>query len=404
MRLSSEKKTILLLLVLMVTLGQLGVDLYLPSMPYIAKGLQSSISSIKLTVPLYLLGFGVSQLFYGPIADSIGRKPTLHFGLLIFLIGSIGCFLSESSLILILFRTLQGLGIGAAIINVRAIMRDAFHGKQMAKVSAWIAMVWAVTPVVAPVIGGYIQTYLSWRANFAVMFVYAGMVGTLTFLFLPETSDKTHRKPLHLISILKLYKKIFTHRVFLSFSLMSSFCYGYFISFATASPFLFQTQLGLSPIEYGWTLLAIAFGTALGSITCSKLVSQLKITRVTFIGSLLMLVATAIMFILACMGQFTVLTILIPPFFGSLGVGIILPNCTTGAMTPYKANAGIAGAAFGFVQMFNSFVFSTIISHLPTKNAFPLSLELLVISLLIFLLFIFFIRPHFQEEEVSHNQ
>lgn len=395
---SPRERRIIIVLFMMVTLGQFGVDLYLPSMPHIATSLDSSISSIKLTIPIYLLGFGISQLFYGPISDSLGRKPILHFGLALFLISSFGALFSTNALMLIIFRAFQGLGIGAAIVNVRAVMRDAFHGKQMAKVSAWIVMVWSVTPIIAPVLGGYIQSYLGWRANFSAMLFYGAVVWILISLLLPETLDRDHRKPVDVLSVLKTYKKILTDKVFLSFSVMSGLCYGYFISYATASPFLFQTQLGLSPIEYGWTILAIAFGTAIGSIICSRLVSYVRITHVILAGSSLMLASTCILFFLSLAGVFNVFSLLIPPLFATLGGGMMLPNCTTGAMTHYKKHAGIAGASLGFVQMFISFVFSMIISNLSTKNAFPLSVELLIISVLMFMLFVFYVQPHFQEE------
>ncbi len=394
----SEKKRIAIVLFMMVTLGQFGVDLYLPSMPHIATDLHSSISSIKLTIPLYLLGFGLSQLFYGPISDATGRKPTLHFGLVLFLISSLGVLFSTNSLMLIVFRTFQGLGIGAAIVNVRAVMRDTFHGKQMAKVSAWIVMIWSVTPIVAPVLGGYIQSHLGWRANFSAMFFYAALVWLFIFLLLPETLDKNHRKPFHVSGMLKTYKKIFTDKVFLSFSVISALCYGYFISYATASPFLFQTQLGLTPVQYGWAILAIACGTAIGSIVCYRIVSYVKITQLILIGSCLMLISSCILFFLSLGGIFNVVSLLVPPLIATLGGGMVFPNCTTGAMTHYKKNAGVAGASLGFVQMFISFIFSMIISNLPTKNAFPLSIELLIISILIFFLFRFYIQPHFLEE------
>ncbi|MEM7175170.1 MAG: multidrug effflux MFS transporter [Chlamydiota bacterium] len=398
MNFRSQKKQIAIVLFMMVTLGQLGVDLYLPSMPHIATSLHSSVSLIKLTIPLYLLGFGVSQLFYGPISDNIGRKPILHFGLALFLISSLGALFSTNALMLIVFRTLQGLGIGAAIVNVRAVMRDAFHGKQMAKVSAQIAMTWSVTPIVAPVFGGYIQSYLGWRVNFSAMFFYAALAWLLIFLLLPETLDRNHRKLLHIHAVLKTYKNIFTDKVFLSFSLMSALCYGYLISYATASPFLFQTQLGLTPVQYGWAILAIACGTVMGSIICSRVVSYVKITHIIFLGSFLMVASTCILFFLSLSGVFNAFSLLIPPFFATLGGGMVLPNCTTGAMTHYKKNAGVAGASLGFVQMSISFCFSMIISRLPTKNSFPLSIELLIISILIFFLFLFYIQPRFQEE------
>ncbi len=400
MRLVSTKKNILPFLLILITIGQFGVDLFLPSLPYIANSLQSAVSSVKLTIPLYLLGFGVSQLFYGPISDSVGRKPTLHVGIGLYLLGSLGCFFSGRIETLIIARLFQGLGAGAII--VRAILRDVFHGKQMAKASAMIVMAWAITPVVAPVIGGYIQTYLGWRANFATMFFYACTIWFFVLLFLPETLDEAHKKEMKVQLILKQYRKIFSCKLFLAFSLTSSFCYGYFISFATVSPFLFQNQLGLSPIQYGWTLLLIATGTAFGSIICRHAVVRYKITQVIFVGSLCMVIATLIMAFLAWAKIFNVAAILIPPFFGSIGGGIIFPNCTTGAMTPYKSNAGAAGALLGFIQIFMGFFFTIVISYFSTKTALPLSIELLLISLAIFFLFVFYIRFHFEEEKELH--
>ncbi|MDX8431792.1 MAG: multidrug effflux MFS transporter [Candidatus Algichlamydia australiensis] len=396
----NSTKIILIFLLVLITLGQFGVDLFLPSLPHIAKSLNTAISSVKLTVPVYLLGLGISQLFYGPISDCIGRKPTLLVGLTLFGIGSLGCALANGAAILTVFRIIQGFGAGAAI--VRAIMRDAFHGKQMAKASALVVMVWSVTPIVAPVIGGYIQTYLGWRANFAIMLIYASLIWMFVFFRFPETLDDDHKKDLNIRLVLGIYKKIFSCKLFLAFSLMSSFCYGYFISFATASPFLFQNQLGLSPVQFGWTLLVIAFGTALGSIICRHAVARFKITQIIFAGSLCTLIATLVMTLLAWVGIFNVASVLIPPFFGSIGGGMLFPNCTTGAMTPYKANAGAAGAALGFIQMFNSFIFTAIISYVSAKTALPLSLELLVISILMFVLFMTYIRFHFEEEEEIH--
>ncbi len=397
MRLDPKKRRILVFLLLLITVGQFGVDLFLPSLPHIADSLHSPISWVKMTIPIYLIGLGVGQLFYGSISDSIGRKPVVLFGLVLFLISSVGCFLTSEVHILVTFRLLQGLGAGSAI--ARVILRDVFHGKQMARVAAWIVMTWAVTPVVAPVIGGYIQHYLGWRANFGVMFLYALMIWILVFFFFPETLDDQHKKVLKTKLILRQYKKVFTRPLFLALSLMSSFCYGYFVSFATASPFLFQNQLRLSPVEFGWTVLVIALGTVLGATICSKAVLRFKITQVTWVGSVLMLLSTLSMALLAWVGIFNVMAILVPPALGSVGAGMVFPNCTTAAMTPYKSNAGVAGAAFGFIQMFNSFIFTTIASYLPSQNARMLSIELLAIALLVFFVFVFYVRFHFQEEE-----
>lgn len=382
----------------MVTIGQLGVDLYLPSLPHIAKSLGSIPSMIKLTLPVYLLGMGVSQIICGPVADATGRKPILYLGFSIFILCSIGCFFSLNARWLLIFRFFQGTGVGGIIINVRAVMRDFFHGKKMARASSIIFGIWTLTPLVAPVVGGYIQDFFGWRANFFALFLIAFIVGTFVYWLLPESLDHEHKKTLHPIEVSKNYIKLFSDKVFVSFSMLSALCYTYFICYVTVSPFLFQNDLGLSPVIYGWLVLLIAFGIGTGSWICTHLVSTVKIIHVILTGIIIMVTATVSMVIWAVLAQLSIALLLIPPFLGSIGAGLIFPNCTTGALTHYKRKAATAGAALGFMQMIIGFVFSIILSHLPTSSALPLSIMLSILSLLICLLFFWAIKAHFIEE------
>lgn len=399
MRFSAEKKRIIFILLSLITLGQFGVDLYLPSLPFIVEDLGSSASAVKLTIPLYLIGFGISQLFYGPLTDIFGRRLILNFGLSIYIAGAFGAFFSPSVLLFILFRVVQGIGAGASIVTMRAVLRDTFHGKQMAKVTAWISIVWSFIPIAAPAIGGYIQHYLGWRDNFLSMFIYGAGVWLLCFFLLPETLDQEHRKTLHIRPILNRYRHIFLDKLFISCGLCFALCYSYFICYVTVSPFLLQEDLGLTPIQFGWATLILACGVAVGAFLSSKAVVRLKITHLISIGAVVMLISSTILLILSLAGQFNIYTLLIPPFFANMGSGLVVPNVIAGAMTHYKSNAGIAGASLGFLQMSASFLFSIFMSHFPANNAIPLSFFLFLISLGIFLLFFVYIRTHYQEEK-----
>lgn len=394
-----QKTRILIFLIIAVTVGQLGVDLYLPSLPHIARELNALQSLIKLTIPMYLLGFGISQIIYGPFSDIMGRKPVLGFGICLFLLGSIGCFLAPTGYLLVAMRFVQGLGVGATVVNVRAITRDAFHGTKMAQVSAWISMVWAVTPIIAPVAGGYIQTYFGWRDNFIVMFIYGLLVLFALLFLLPETLPNEHKKTWNLRQMTHYYVRIFTDKIFLSFSLMSSLSSAYFFSFATASPFLLQEELGVTPVLFGWLFLLIAVGSMSGAIICHRLLNVICLKTIIFVGASVMLSASTALLFLSLSGIFTIWSIVIPMFFASLAGGMIFPNCATGAMTHYKTMAGIAGAGFGCMQMLTNFAFSSLISHLSTKSPIPLSIELMAISVIVCILFFTCIRPHFSVEK-----
>ena len=398
MRIPKEQLTYFLFLIFLVMAGQFGIDLYLASMPAITKSLQTSASMLKLTIPLYLLGFAISQLMYGPISDAHGRKSILYIGLSLFLVGSLGCLFAINAPMLIAFRTVQGLGAGAGIVATRSIMRDVFHGKMMAKVSAMVSMLWSVIPMVAPVIGGYIQEHGGWRVNFVVMSIYAALTLIAVGFFLKETLSEKHQHPVCLPSVILRYKRLISNRTFMAFSLMSSLCSAYFLSFITASPFLLQEHLKQTPVQYGWSILSVAIGGVIGSKLCTWIVHHFRIVNILCTGVLIQLSATLILFLLSIFDFINIRAIILPMFVSGIAAGLIFPNCTTGAMTPYKHKAGMAGATFGSIQMFMGFFFSFIISHLPTNTATPLSIELLTISVIIAVLFFTFVRPNFEEE------
>jgi len=386
------------MLIFLVTLGQLAVDLYTPSMPQMVVNLSTSPNVIQLTIALYLLSYGISQLFYGPLSDYFGRKPILNVGLPIFLLSSLGCALANQANLLVLFRICQGLGIGAAIILTRAILRDVFHGKQFAKVSATVLLFSMITPVAAPALGGYIQDFFGWRANFIAMFLYAGGAWAVIFFLLPETKSEKLPHRFQVRRIIKNYYKIIQNPTFLSFSFMSGLCFSLFISYATTIPFILQNRLGLTSVEFGWSFLFIASGTAWGSWICKKTLHHFPLVNIIFSGTVLMIVASLIMVLLAFFGVFNVLAVILPPFFASIGGGLVFPNCTTGALTPFRALAGTAGAALGCVQMGVTFLASLVASHLSLQTALALSIDLLCLSILIFTLFITFVHRQFEEE------
>jgi len=388
---------IIISLLFLVTLGQFAVDLYLPSLPHMANALNASPSMVKLTVALYLLGLAPSQLIYGPCSDTFGRKPTLYFGFFLFLSASLGAAFAPNIGTLIGLRVAQGFGSGAFLTGVRAILRDSFKGKAMARVSSFVALFWVLTPVMAPVFGGYLQQYFGWRASFVAMFIYALIILGVILFLLPET--KTEHQPLQVSTVWQNYKHVFSSKVFLAFSFMSSLSYSFFISFATASPFIMQNKLGLSPVQFGWALLVVALGTGVGALTNTFLLKHFSLVNLLRAGVILMVGASFAFVIFAFTGTINLVTFLAPPAIVSIGGGIVFPNCTAGAMTPFRVMAGLAGAAFGFIQMINSSIASFLISRMQIASSRPLSLQLFIITILMAALFWLIVRRHFVEEE-----
>ena len=392
-----DKKKILFNIIFLVTLGQLAIDIYTPSMQHMAVSLKASEFSVKLTLSLYLLGYGVSQLFYGSLSDFLGRRPLLHTGMIVFLLSTVGCVFSKSIHTLIIFRVLQGMGLGGAVSQQRAMTRDSFHGKEMAKVSSIVVMVWSMAPIIAPVIGGYVQKFFGWRGNFAFMLMYVICVWILVLFTLPETLLEKEMK-FNPKKIFKNYKTVFTNKVFLSFTFLSAVVYAYLLTFATAGPFLLQGSLHLTAVQFGWSFLLVAFGYGIGSFVCSKIVHRFKIMTLLIAGSVIMFLGTLSLLICSIVNIFTVKSVLIPIFVSSLGGGLIFPNCTTAALTPFKKIGGTAGAAIGFFQMMGCFVASAIAGKISTKKLYPIAIELFIISIVALLILFLGCRKVYEEE------
>lgn len=378
-----KKKLILFFILANVTIAQLAVDIYLPSMHFIRANLNATSDSMQFTVTIFLFGFALSQLVYGPLSDLFGRKKTLLVGIGVFIFGSVIALFSPNIEILILARLLQGLGAGANGVLARAMLRDTFDGPELSKAASYIAMMWSLTPIAAPAAGGYIQHYLGWRANFATILLLTILLWFAVLKYLPETcSCDPCTNTFSFKSVLFNYKNIITHRLFLCFLFCSTVVYSFLIVYSTTGSHIYQHILHLTPIQYGDLSLIAAGCYLLGALTNSRIVIRLGSFKVTMLGLFFLITGTIIALIFAILGYLSVNVILIPIGVAIFGAGLIFPNCTAGALLPFPAYAGAAAAVLGCIQMFGSSLVNGITSILPKYNQLPLMIVLTLLSII----------------------
>src|SRR3982751_5544618 len=178
---------LILILGLLTAIGPFSIDMYLPAFPAIAKGLHTSIAEVMLSLSSFFIGISAGQLVYGPLLERFGRKKPLYGGLCIYLLASVGCAMATSVNALILFRLLQALGGCAGLVAARAIVRDLFGVKQNAKVFSMLMLVVAVSPIIAPTLGGYITALFGWRYVFIILIVVNLMILAGVYFLLPES-------------------------------------------------------------------------------------------------------------------------------------------------------------------------------------------------------------------------
>lgn len=375
-------KYILFFVFILVITGQSAVDIYLPSFPAMVEFFHTTKNMVQLSLSSFLVGYGGSQLIYGPLSDHFGRRPVLLFGMILFSVASVLCFFSASIEMFLLFRLLQGIGVSVANVHQRALIRDIYSGKLLNKNASYVATIWALVPLVAPTIGGHIQYYLNWKINFIFLALVGFLLSLAIGLKLPETSARDQHAKLTFKKVIKDYLFLLTNKVFIGNVMCCAFLSCIFTLFNVAGPFLLQIELNFSPITYGWILIVSGGGFFVGSF-CNSYCSQFFSTsRIITIGFIIIFFNNVIMLYFACCHLFTINTLIIPLCCQFLGVGFVYANCAAGAMRGVPILYGSAGAFFGFIVLATGSLFSAIFSWISTASFIQFALSTLITSVL----------------------
>lgn len=377
----NEARKITWLAMWMTALGQAAVTLYLPAFPAITHQLNIDSTAVKTTLTIFLLGYGVSQFFYGPLSDRYGRKPALLVGIVIF---SMGCFINIFAYTINLFlwaRLLQGLGIGSVITIGRSILRDRFSGPDLSSAASYLSMGFAIGLGFSPIIGAYLQKYFDWRADFVFLFLIGIVFCLVIAKCLPETFTRAPDKPSipqFLRRMVKEYKKIISDTVFIRFLLGGLFAYGVVIVYNVMTPFLIQNILGYSAEIYGWLAFLVAIPYYTAATINRKLVFKFGSGYIVGFGIALVIFSGLLMAVMTWHHQLSLLMIMIPIMIATFGQALVWPNAISGALQNFSEFPGKASAMLSGLQMLLVSLLSAIMAILPDVQ---LSLAAVLIGL-----------------------
>ncbi len=384
-----NSKSMLFTIILFVACSaQIASDIYSPSLPAIAINLHTSIANAQFSMAIFMFGVAISQLFYGPLSEGLGRRIPIIVGLSILFVGNLISFFAPSITILIIGRLIQGAGAGACSALWRSIFRDTFEGDELAKYGSYFSILVTFIVPAAPVLGGYLQEYFNWRASFAFLAIYSFNTLLMVLIWLNETSQHHHIERLKPKFIVESYKHILSSSIFMGYTLCTFLCYGAFFSWFAVGPILLIHIIGISPIQFGWiTLFGGGFATAFGGWVNGRYVTRLGAHNMLRIGFSIMFIAGTIM--LAGKFAFGINTFLVvaPMILFYFGVTFIWPSAFAGAFGPFGKMAGYAGALYGFMQISGGAVIGALVSYLPDKNQIPLSLVFITTSILAWIIF-----------------
>jgi len=371
---------IIALLCLMSSATRFVMDSYLPSLPAMSKALGVSGNDIQLTLTLYILGFGLSQLIYGPLSDRFGRKPVLIAGLMLFLSANTLCALTSSPTWLLTARLISGIGIGSCGVLTRAIASDCFSGAAFSKAWTYTTTTLVFVLIFAPLIGMAVQTWLNWRANFMVATLYVCVVLALVRWKLPETNHFHRLATVNISSVLSNYRFILRSPLFLTSTLCYTLSFAGLITYFQVSPLLLIQVFHLSPIEYGASTLLIAICYLIGGQVVSRLVHRVGTQVLLFMGILLLISGGLAMLLWNACFTPSVYAMLLPMILYVIGARIVIPNALSGAFNGLKQLGGSASGMIGGIQMLGSAMVSFIVTWCNYQTPLPLALILTLLG------------------------
>lgn len=357
----AQGNRLIFILAFLAAFGPLSIDMYLPALPQIAAALQVDTGRIQSTIGVFLAGFGVGMLCYGPLSDRYGRRRLLLGGVALYVAASIGCLLAQSAGQLIGWRLVQALGGAGAAVLARAVVRDAFPLVRAASVLSWMHMITMVATLVAPLLGSLLLAQLGWRSVFGALALIASVAWLALFLLVPETLPPEARKG-SVWSAFRSYGDILGKSRALACILAMGFTFGGMFAYITASPFIYIEHFGLSPRQYAWLFSLNILGVMLMTYTNTRLLRRYAPVRLLRVGGSIALLAGVALLVVCLVdvpGRLWGIVVAMLAFFSVTGMmGANALACLL-AWYPQQAGAatGLAVASqFGLGAFFNALV------------------------------------------------
>ncbi|MBT2770765.1 multidrug effflux MFS transporter [Halomonas sp. ISL-60] len=374
-------RRVALLVAANTALAPFAIDAYLPAMGVIAESIGASIHRTELSISVFLFGFALGQLCFGPLSDRMGRKPVLLGGLVVFMLASLAITQVESLPTLLAWRFIQALGGGACVVNSAAIVRDCFSGREAAKVMSTMAMIMMLAPLVAPTVGSLLLHIAGWWLIFVFLAVYAGFLLWLLGTRLPETRDMSlpAASPRQVI---RNYASVLKHREGMGYICAVAASFAGLFAFVTASPFLYLDYFGLSPATYplvfGVNVVVIALSNRVNIHLLRKRTPQQNLR----LGLLIQLIA-ALGLVAATALNMASLIIVVPLIMLFTGmIGLITPNAISSLLDHFGHISATATALLGGIQFTCGALAGVMVGLFEVEHLWPMVLTMLGAALL----------------------
>ncbi|MTC59300.1 Bcr/CflA family multidrug efflux MFS transporter [Providencia rustigianii] len=362
---------LILILGLLSMLMPLAIDMYLPSFPAMTGYFNVDEGHIQMTLNSYIFGFAIGQLFYGPMADSLGRKPVILGGVIVFAFASAACAVAESIDVFIWLRFLHGFAAAAASVVINALMRDMFTRDEFSRSMSFVVLVMTIAPLLAPILGGEMMRWFSWHAIFWSIAIAAVIAVVLVSCFIRETLPAEKRQTFHIGTTLRQFATLFRARQVLFYILASSFSFAGMFSFLNAGSFVYIDLNGVSPQHFGYYFgFNIIFLFIMTTIN-SRFVRQFGAERMLYFGIIIQFVM-GIWLLTTTALNMDFWTLVIGVAIYVSGIAMITSNSMAVILDNYPHIAGTVSSLAGTIRFSIGALIGTLLSMIPAKSAWPM--------------------------------
>ncbi len=357
-------------LVALSGMGALSMNIFLPSLPGMARDFDVDYAIMQLSVSAYIGASAVIQLLAGPVSDRFGRRPVALVGLVIFALATVGTLIAPNATMFLLFRLIQAM-VSVCLLLSRAAVRDIYDDARAASMIGYVTMGMAVVPMLAPVIGGVLDEAFGWRANFAMM----GILGLMTLVLVWRDMGETVRGGgLPMRQQIANYPILARSHRFWGYCLAATLSSGCFFAYLGGAPFVGERVFGLTPAQVGYFFAAPSVGYLAGNFMSGRFTAQVGLNRMILFGALICLVALGVSLLATLAGMISPLVFFGAIAFMGLGNGLVMPNTNIGMMSVRPELAGTASGLGGALAVAGGAVLSALAGALlqPGSGATPL--------------------------------
>ncbi|MEV5716089.1 multidrug effflux MFS transporter [Amycolatopsis mediterranei] len=370
--------------------GPLSIDMYLPALPRMAADLHAADSTVQLTLSAFIVGLALGQLVLGPLSDALGRRRPLLAGLALYVVGSVLCAVSPDAWLLVAARFVQSLGAAAGIVIARATVRDLFSGTAMTKFFSTLMLVSGLAPILAPLIGGQLLNWTSWRGVFVVLTAFGALLLAVVVFFLPEPSAA--RSPLRLGPVLRTYGRLALDRSFAGYALASGLLFASMFAYISGSSFALQGVYGLSPQAYSVVFGANGVGIVLAGQLNGRLVGRIR-ERALLRSGLLLGVTGGALVLASVLFRAPLALLLVSLFLLVSSIGLVMPNASSLALASHARSAGAASALLGVLQFAVGAVATPLVGLGGPGTAVPMAATMAGFAVLALVAYLALTRP-----------